>query len=329
MASADLGLSSHGPALLPQIEIRALTSTRSDYSISFILSKTDLSLSNAIRRVCISEVSTLSIDLVEFYENNTVLSDEFIAHRLGLIPLDSRSVHDLKDHRDCACDGYCDSCSVRFTLDVGLSSDGDEGGRRLVTSDDLMYSQRNTDGLAPDAAMHRGMPVRRAGEDPVSIVKLKRGQRLRLVAIARKGIGKEHAKWSPTGAVSFDYDPWNKLRHSMYWYEDTPEDDWPAPDPSKVPNAPHFQERQPLPNEPFEYTASANKFYMSVESTGALPPDRIVVDALNVLDDKLTNLRIAVEKVKSMGGGGGATSAGDEITYLPLPPTTPRFYTHI
>ena len=70
---------------------------------------------------------------------------------------------------------------------------------------------------------------------PILLAKMSRGQEIELVCKAYKvrlrrtgamcsgtnikGIGKHHAKWSPLSAVGFEYDPYNKLRHTTYWYE--------------------------------------------------------------------------------------------------------------
>jgi DNA-directed RNA polymerase subunit D len=47
----------------------------------------DVSIANAIRRTIISGVSSVVIDTIIIKENDSSLSDEMIAHRLGLIPL--------------------------------------------------------------------------------------------------------------------------------------------------------------------------------------------------------------------------------------------------
>ena len=58
------------------------------------------------------------------------------------------------------------------------------------------------------------------------IAKLRQGQELRMKCIAKKGIAKEHAKWAPTSAVGFEYDPHNKLKHLDLWYENDPKTEW-------------------------------------------------------------------------------------------------------
>lgn len=125
-------------ARYPEIDILNLTE---DY-IQFVLTSTDVSVANALRRIMIAEVCflhsrsrchawpcplsqlprpapftislpfhlsspfqvpTFAIDLVQFDANDSMLHDEFIAHRVGMIPLRYTGdlMLDYKFPRDC------------------------------------------------------------------------------------------------------------------------------------------------------------------------------------------------------------------------------------
>ncbi|ANB14587.1 DNA-directed RNA polymerase II core subunit RPB3 [Sugiyamaella lignohabitans] len=154
----------------------------------------------------------------------------------------------------------------------------------------------------------------------VLICKLRKHQELRLKCIAKKGIAKEHAKWSPVAAVGFEYDPWNKLHHTDYWYEESIEEEWP-----KSKNA--DWEEPPKENEPFDYTAKPDKFYYTVETVGSLKPNEVVERGIRVLQNKLAEIVLAVDKLDGrgpgmdLGGGatgrhGGATDYGGATTNM-------------
>ncbi|ORY06116.1 hypothetical protein K493DRAFT_310747 [Basidiobolus meristosporus CBS 931.73] len=253
----------------PEVYIREITEDR----IDFILSHTDLSVANALRRVMIAEVPTIAIDMVEIELNTSVLADEFIAHRLGMIPLDSNEVDRIKYTRDCNCSQYCSNCSVELTLNVKCT-----GNETLdITSKDLVSNDP------------RIVPVLAGPEDTgILIVKLRKGQELKLNCVAKKGVSKEHAKWSPISGVGFEYDPWNKLRHSRWWIEEDAEKEWP------VSRNGQFEEK-PSPNEPFDYKAEPDRFYIDFETVGSLKPEDIVLTALSILQDKLGAIQIQLD----------------------------------
>ncbi|KAF2114688.1 DNA-directed RNA polymerase [Lophiotrema nucula] len=258
----------------------------------FLVDNFNLETANALRRVMLAEIPTIAIDIVEVLDNTTVLADEFIAHRLGLIPLSAKGVEELQYSRDCDCEGYCELCSVVLTLNARCNSD------------QIMHVH------ARDLVISAGRPNEEVGnpvlKDPERngpcIVKLRKGQAIHMRCIAKKGIAKEHAKWAPSAAIGFEYDPNNKLKHLDYWYEADAQAEWPKDE------AHANLDGDVADGEPFDYDAKPEKFFYNVETVGGLDPDQIVHQGIAVLQKKLAEIISVVQGDDNVDGFGGAQS---------------------
>jgi DNA-directed RNA polymerase subunit D len=136
---------------------------------------------NAIRRIAISEVPTLAIDDVVILENSSVMHDEAVAHRLGLIPLRT-GLDRFVMPQDCDCKSTlgCSKCRVLLVLDSEAMEK-----TKIVTSGELLSEDELVKPVSKD----------------IPIVVLAPGQKLKFEAYARLGLGKDHAKWQPTSAA--------------------------------------------------------------------------------------------------------------------------------
>lgn len=311
----------------PKIEILEVY----PHEIKFILSETDVSMANALRRIMIGEVPTMTIDLVDFQENTTVLNDEYIAHRLGLIPLRFQNEASMKGcdvstlflpHRECACDEHCARCSVDFDLDVTYKVTGDEEALAplTVTSKDL----RSSNELVHPAHFLSGDEQDDAQDEGISIVKLGPGQKLKLKATARVGISKEHAKWCPVAVATYRFWPdihINDEQMATLTLEQKQEivdscsdrileldevsgdvraveDAWDictyTEDLKFTQNA---MKKRPEDEDFVTVTPSTSRFIFHVESTGAMDADEIVKSALKVLRNRLNYLLAELENM--------------------------------
>ena len=163
----------------PKIEIIDLKND----SIEFKLIDADLAFANSLRRVIISEVPTMAIDMVQVTENTSPLFDEFVVHRLGLVPLISEDIDSYNFPLQCNCKEGCEKCKVDF--DISVKCDGSDDTIN-VTSDNIIPKNKEC----------KVKPVKYE-DDPIVITKLKRGQSINMTLTAKKGKGKTHAKWSP------------------------------------------------------------------------------------------------------------------------------------
>jgi len=315
----------------PKIEILSLY----PHELRFILSDTDVSVANALRRIMIAEVPTLAIDLVEFQENTSVLNDEYIAHRLGMIPIrfqpDGLKGIDCHNtilfHRDCTCDSGCPRCNVVFDLDVDFDAvnktrpESEQALPLTVTSADLTCT--NTDVVA--AHFLNEDEKNDANDEGISIVKLGPGQKLKFKAIARLGISKEHAKWCPVAVATYRFWPIITRNEEMLGtltIEQKQELVDACPDrileldevsgrlfvTENAHEVATFTEDLHYKQNSFKnrkededfvtVVQSTDRFVFTVESTGAMDCDEILMAALRVLKTKLYELAQEVDKLK-------------------------------
>lgn len=157
------------------LKVKVLEDTEDRVSLQ--LDGVDRSYANAVRRFCLSEVPSMAIDDVVILENSSVLYDEILAHRLGMVPLKTDlERYILPEKCDCGTPLGCQKCRVLLVLDASAHEK-----TRTVYSGDLVSEDRE---ISPISAS-------------IPIVKLAPGQTVKLEAYARLGRGKEHAKWQP------------------------------------------------------------------------------------------------------------------------------------
>jgi DNA-directed RNA polymerase subunit D len=190
-----------------------------------------LQYANALRRICLNGVPVFAIDTVDIIENSSVLADEGIAHRLGMIPLKTDPSRFAEPSKcKCQSEAGCSNCRVMLMIDSG-----DSDSTRTITSNELTSEDEFVKPIS----------------NKIPIVVVAPGQRIKIEAYARLGRGTEHAKWNSSNIST-------------------------------------------LIN-----TEKEDEHVLTVESTGALSPQQIVLGGVEELSRRLEEFKEILTNLKS------------------------------
>lgn len=184
--------------------------------MSFSVIGIDASIANAIRRIIIAEIPTLAIETVFYDDNTSVIQDEVLAHRLGLIPFKGGKEglrNFIKEYKkpeagaDAGNDLF-DYNTVCLHLDVQCTHNEDAADDE--TDPNKLYNHANV--YARDLKfVPSGRQVEYfSGEDAIApvnpdilIAKLRPPQAIKCDIYLHKGIGADHAKFSPVCPATY------------------------------------------------------------------------------------------------------------------------------
>jgi DNA-directed RNA polymerase subunit D len=204
--------------------------SKDSQKIAIKLKGIPLQYANALRRVCLNGVPVFAIDTVDIIENTSVLPDEGLAHRLGLIPLKTDlSRFNEPSKCDCQSESGCSNCKILLVLD----SDESQVTRTILSGE--LLSEDDT--IKPVS-------------NEIPIVQLAPGQKIKVECYARLGRGTEHAKWNASNISTLT---------------DTSKD---------------------------------NEKILTIESTGALNPEQIVLEGVQEVSRKVVEFKDMINNLE-------------------------------
>jgi DNA-directed RNA polymerase subunit L len=173
-------------------------------TLKFVIKDVDLSIVNAARRIILSEIETAAFafeayednDIV-FHKNTCALHNEFLGHRLSLLPL-----YFNEDELD-----NFNPPQYRFILkkkNIGSAI------LPVTTADFEIYDEN--DKKYNQAFHDRIFPANSITKDHILITKLKpnlydatKGEEVDIECRASIGIGKTHARWNPVSKCTYNF----------------------------------------------------------------------------------------------------------------------------
>jgi len=185
-----------------------------DLEIDFI--GLDISVINAYRRIILAEVATMAIEKIYMYNNTSIVQDEVLAHRIGLVPLKVNPK--LFEFRNKDETEWGDQDTVKYELKVKCTKDQKVSANE--TNPDRLYINRKVISstlkwvpLGDQIGIFKNDDMQPLHDD-ILLAKMNPGHEINLEAYAVKGIGSDHAKFQP-GLAYYRLLPEVELLHEV------------------------------------------------------------------------------------------------------------------
>lgn len=172
-------------------------------------------IANAYRRIMISEVPTMAIEHVFIYNNTSVIQDEMLAHRFGMIPIKADPTQYEWKPTNLGAENISHAHTIVFKLKAKCerleNSDPDKTGRREDLYKDYKVFSRQIEYVHTKKQKPPHEPVHKN----ILIAKLSGNQEIDVKLHAVKGIGRDHAKFSPVATAVYRLMPDIKIREKV------------------------------------------------------------------------------------------------------------------
>ncbi|XP_077296730.1 RNA polymerase I and III subunit C isoform X2 [Arctopsyche grandis] len=257
---------------------------------------------NAFRRLMLSEVPSMAIEKVMISNNTSIIQDEVLAHRLGLIPLkaDPR-LFEYKPEESSENDTLEFSLKVKCINNPTQPKDASRP-EDLYKNHNVYSGQIKWQPVGNQAQIYKESALGPVHDD-IIIAKMRPGHEIDVQLIAVKGIGKDHAKFSPVATASYRLLPEIHLKRTVKGDQAELLQKCFAPgvvtinrDGEAVIKSARYDtcSRNIYRHDELKDTVVMSRvrdhFIFDVESVGAMPPEAIFIEAIRVLKNKCRTL---------------------------------------
>jgi DNA-directed RNA polymerase subunit L len=277
------------------ISISAIEKLDND-TIKFDIDGCNTSFVNAIRRTILSEVETVSFNIDDYensdlkvLKNTSSLHNEFLLHRLGLIPVNIEDVDNFNP------DNY------KFVLKKQNNTN------KLINVTTNDFKVTNLESSVEEDVL-TFFPPNEITKDNILIITLKNnptgdGEEVHIEGKCSKGSGKENSRFSPVSNVVF-INKCDKVKSQAVFEEHISKlDETPSPDELKK-LAKRFDIEESNRYFYVDENGDPNRFEFTIESIGVIPPDQIFKRAVKLLVHKINkfnrNLDLALDSKESL-----------------------------